>query len=568
MNIFEIADGSDSYLLQCIINERLQSLLKGARTGSPRPFALYHLTHHTHTMSSSPRPCFTGLPPPPEVLYIIFQLAKGDTTESRIDPFTDEYAPQGLDTIKSLRLTCRFICGIASELLLDGLDVQLSISSLSHLNQVIQNPAIAKGIRAVRLNLDGFFPALADERLFLVYVYMVLAYEQTNYFGEYQEYIGRMMDTDWEGRDRLWESDFESRGFTVNPPLTDETWIRVNTDFLFLQKACLNLIMDGADCLATASPRMLAVANAVARSHMEIRRLLQSQQYVLENDTLVQTLADAMAKMPRVRMLWITDDQEYLGKSTLPWPTLLDDVDRLFLQLLTRPCDWATWKQVHQELRQRDPPFPTHLVYALLLAISRKASCPLLDLDIRLTFGADQGWNLTKEGIFGLRQAACTITSFMYTGQLGSKKQEGAFVAFLEAIIGGSRLEFFLLDFNQRRLDSRPMYSPDISHYLALLSSRALEEVDVTGDFLSLDNVKALTAKPRGHFKKLGLKVHMVSGTATEAKKLLRNLATRVTIENLGQQVADDVFEDEASDDEASDDEASEDEASESEDEA
>lgn len=124
-------------------------------------------------------------PPPPEVLYIIFQLAKGGTTESRIDPFTDKYAPQGLDTIKSLRLTCRFICGIASELLLDGLDVQLSISSLSHLNQVIQNPAIAKGIRAVRLNLDGFFPALADERLFLVYVYMVLAYEQTNYFGEY-----------------------------------------------------------------------------------------------------------------------------------------------------------------------------------------------------------------------------------------------------------------------------------------------------------------------------------------------------------------------------------------------
>lgn len=98
---------------------------------------------------------------PDELLLTIFEFAGGDGDDGgdKDDDNGDDDGDQPARrpstasprTIQSIRLVCRRFCVVGSQLLLRCVDVYPDEQSLARLDQISRHPAIARGVRAVRI---------------------------------------------------------------------------------------------------------------------------------------------------------------------------------------------------------------------------------------------------------------------------------------------------------------------------------------------------------------------------------------------------------------------------------
>lgn len=481
-------------------------------------------------MSTVPRPLHIASLFP-ELLLRIFTLARGGTADSDSDPFAQEWqdVPLDLDAIRNIRLTCRLFNDIASELLLRRLDVFLNTKSLHHVKEVVRNPSIARGISAIRLNLDCYFVTFTSRPRFIELISHTLLRQQEAVLRPYMDYLDHLES----GADRDWDQEalFERNGLPFTPPLHDVAVITMLgnvTRIIMTYQFMLFRPQMMVDYSHGARQDSIAITK---HGHRRYTHLFQQQHKVFQNHLLLRVLHDAIPKMPRVRRLVITDDQKYMGERIQPWPAMANDSHFLVEREFLRPRRWDEWL-VPDAIRQQGAPFPTFLLHVLPRLFSHRG-CSLAHLDIRLSAAGEMNWLLTKQLIPQFRKPAASLKTFRCLVDADARLQILMFSIFLHAFAGGKRLRTYHVALT--RAPSPPHYVA-VGPLLAPFSSSSLVTVWISGCMFHLQDIQAfavaLRTRLRIKLQSLTLRnTRMLSGTLEEAGDLLRGSAIRLVID-------------------------------------
>ncbi|KAK3331297.1 hypothetical protein B0H66DRAFT_528620 [Apodospora peruviana] len=209
---------------------------------------------------------------PDETLLNIFEMMKGFDIAVRM-------------ARTNCRLTCHRFCSFSSSLLVRFVPVMPLESSLSRLVVISQHPTISKGVVAVRVVLYCYSPVLSD------------TYEE---FQEYLLHVLSSMLVNARG-ERDW---FGHGNGTVHP------------EFAEAQALLDSLLRVSPHTLPGTYPPSeedLLNLSRMKTAYEEYRRLYFEQDKLRSSDKFVQTIADAMARMPRARQLEVDDRDDYGG---------------------------------------------------------------------------------------------------------------------------------------------------------------------------------------------------------------------------------------------------------------
>lgn len=477
---------------------------------------------------------------PPELILRIFEFARGGVTHPDHDPFAEEWedAKLDFDIVRSLRLTSRGFCEISSELLLRRLDVSLSVESLEHFEEVARNPSIARGIRAIRLNLDCYFDTFKNQTKFFEHIEAALEQHRESVHDVYCQYLTDLNENDPNDRDPEQEAWFETNGLTLDPPLSKQKLNHMEQRLEDLQNACSALLESGVDNPLAQLPGVRIIMEAMERGHATYQRFWWEQEGVFHNNRIVKVLADGIMKMPRARRLLITDDQGHLRlHHHHPWPNMLDDVDFLLQEEFLRPRRWSEWGPlVTREDRELGGPFPTFLLHALPRHFSKKCHF-LKHLDIRLSATDRIDWELEVQDFSVLRDSANFLKTFrclIDTPWLEGPPKRHNLTPFLRAFASGRRLETYEIALT--RAPSRALFGVPFSPLLIEFQSPTLYKVRITGCIFDVSTVKRAMNQHKIKLHRLQIPsltlkyAKIVFGTAVEAQALLGRLAMHVIL--------------------------------------
>jgi hypothetical protein len=251
-------------------------------------------------------------------------------------------------TVCNLRLVCRLFRDLASPLMYPMLRVQLSQSFLDFVDKISKIPAIASGVRGIRISL-GYRPrAYADN--IARYTNVRLAYlkeREQRYAYEHDPYYTEDLDDDDE-RDSEDERQLELRQALKNYAQLEAEW-----------NAYVDAVSRGEvkpDCQLSEEQEILRTGYA------EFRRLSEEQHRLLQDGTFATALASAVARMPNARSFNFVDDWDPNG-TTHGGTDLFNDVGVLS-KFLAAPL---TWHEIEIQNQKENDEVPVRLECARLL---------------------------------------------------------------------------------------------------------------------------------------------------------------------------------------------------------
>lgn len=230
---------------------------------------------------------------PDELLVKISEDVRGDL----ISDEDDEFSITGIRAIKNLRLTCRRLCDASSHLLLQRLDVALTSSSLQHLEMVSRHPTISRGIRSLQICVGVYDPRLASN--FQSYVTKILSILMDDYRDnlKYVEYFAAKLrgsyPASWDGRLQL-------------PTFTAyKDWCEIVDSI----GKCRNIVQSRNNFLQTQiyQSNEDQIMDILHQAYKVCVQLINDQHELLQNDKFVNIVAEAVARMPAVSGLYVTD---------------------------------------------------------------------------------------------------------------------------------------------------------------------------------------------------------------------------------------------------------------------
>ncbi|KXH49261.1 hypothetical protein CSIM01_13129 [Colletotrichum simmondsii] len=207
-----------------------------------------------------------------------------------------------IETLQSLRLTCRRLCEAASPYLVSTITVHVTRKSLDRLNAISRHATIGRGVRCIRIPL-GFYDALA-------------AYAQENFILLAKHELRNLFRRELR------------QGMTRKDMLSDEA------------KEKLQAMFDLLDRLTNDQPWDEELSNAfheglIGRAYDTYTRL-ESEQNSLHDDrwhSFSDTVSFAMKRMPNARRLEMSDSFE--SQWTPPEGDALVNDDELYQYLIT-----------------------------------------------------------------------------------------------------------------------------------------------------------------------------------------------------------------------------------------
>lgn len=218
---------------------------------------------------------------PDEILIKIFGHVKGWHPDMR---HFSEFAV-GVSKVKNLRLTCRRFCSTSSHLLVHFLRVEMDSSSLSRLEEISRHPTIAKGVTAVRVVLYFYDSVMAHD------------------IWDFADYNMEKLRETVEFLERIVSVDYETK--VLHAP--EETVLETIDKFKAVLESWEAFTDGTPDDLANMED--LSYRMVVRKAHEEYRRRFAEQQRMREDGTFLQTVAAAMARMPRATRLEVRDDE-------------------------------------------------------------------------------------------------------------------------------------------------------------------------------------------------------------------------------------------------------------------
>ncbi|OTA91081.1 hypothetical protein M434DRAFT_397453 [Hypoxylon sp. CO27-5] len=250
---------------------------------------------------------------PNEILAQIFVYVKDP-------PYYEEGLPWGLnhhtdssvEYIKVIRLVCRRFRDESSHLLLTAVSVSMNSASLARLDEISRHPLIARGIQTVILSLRFFAFDLATEfySCFLPYQWRRVR----SSIRELQTVMPIPNIREYEGSEY-------ARIISKTRRILD-SW----------NKLAGNNEHSSFDREDRRNVRL------IKRAHEEYRQAYLEQERVRTNGTFLQVVADAVARMPIARSLYIT------GGDTVPEPQCLLLIEGIgnddLVKYIVRPMEW------------------------------------------------------------------------------------------------------------------------------------------------------------------------------------------------------------------------------------
>ncbi|KAI1160540.1 hypothetical protein F5B18DRAFT_632153 [Nemania serpens] len=280
---------------------------------------------------------------PDELLIGIFDYVKGRTGIYGLYFF--DYPLGDVTAITNTRLTCRRFYETSSHLLVHHIRVDMTRSSLAHLDEVSRHPSVSKGVRAITLHLGPFYDRFLahDIRAFAAYRASQLRLSIEN-----------------------WENTIDLQIYGDDPV---EVFQGAITKGVILAESWERLAARGID---TNSADHLMMSSA----HQQYIQLYEDLTEI--SASFAQAIASAIKRMPTAS--WVTiDDQNALefykwGRHAFSLPGDVDEADSLLKNLLL-PIGWSGVRE-----HQLAPP-PFNLIGELLISLE-ELQIPLAGLDI------------------------------------------------------------------------------------------------------------------------------------------------------------------------------------------
>lgn len=471
-------------------------------------FELKSLLPRLNGLQSSLRRTFAAHAQPPIRALHIFQLPDellmkiSENLRGDFKSEDDKYSIDGIKGIKNLRLTCKRLCDASSHLLLHRLDVTLKSSSLKHLDRVSRHPTISKGIRSLQICAGLFQPEPGFHLLnFITEVLEIMREDHQSdynflhqYAQEFEPYTRFDISTrpSREQQERLCKV-VESMG-------KREEIIRSYTKF--------------SDTWKSESDEDQHVAT-VCQAYEEYNRLLNNQNALLKNGTFVTSVAEAMARMPTVAELSITDQ---LGLNLGPRSDEMSGpMYASVRENLLKSRDW------HPELVWLLPQSPVKLLSQLPLTFNR-AGNPLTELRICLEPTTDHKLRLSEELVKDLISATEHLKVLEIDCQLTARAVESVdqvgVSKLVSLFLNSADLRSVTLCFGSKEISQAERLS--LEPLLALLPWASLERILlVNGSFKYRELSKHLEKLVPGTYIFLE-RVHLQNGLWADLLDLLR----------------------------------------------
>ncbi|KAH8743443.1 hypothetical protein F5883DRAFT_592959 [Diaporthe sp. PMI_573] len=360
-----------------VIGEQAPELEKRDEMAALQPYEFLPTSHH---FSADARRLvlqdhITRLPD--EVLIEVFEYLRG-----KFDLERDKYPTSGIDNIKTLRLTCRRFSDASSHLLLHHLDVAITTSALEHLERVSQHPTISKGVETLKIHAAFYNPAPA--RSLQEFTRQFVGTLHGDQHKDSHE-ICRHMDPFnfmYHTESSSW---FKDQCLTLASNLINK--LRSRTEIL---SSCDKYLE--SEVMQPDEDQNMAILCQIYRQYSH---LISEQKALLEHGTFVKRVTEAVARMPTVTGLSITDEDFRLLDVM---PEVPDPIYASFRERLLTTSSWAP--RVLPQLSKR----PVMLLYHLPLAIIN-GGIRLVRLHINLDPSKEHKLRLSNEEARGLVSA-------------------------------------------------------------------------------------------------------------------------------------------------------------------
>lgn len=436
---------------------------------------------------------------PNEILRNILEDVRGD-----FDIKSDKYPSDGIKAIQSLRLTCWRLCDVSSPLLLHRLHVSLTRSSLAHLDEVSRHPTISKGIRALWICAALYDSTLTRSlRGFIDRVFEILREEHRSDFNHLHSYLGNFC--------------LGSRYEPFNLPTPrDHDYLSKTFDNIGKRH---EILLSCADYLraGTYQPDDDQILATLSQVHRQYSQLSDDQNALLQNDTFTTSVAGAVARLPQITGLFITDDK---GFEMCPlWTEISSPIYRTVRNRLLQPSLWCDLGV--SLLAQR----PFELLYRLLLAVFR-AGNSLTELRIRVSSDMDHETKLSHEQVRGLVSAAGHLqvleTDCHLTVQLPvqehSSGERASVCKLASLLLNGRNLRSVALRFAPWPETNAWRVGPSI----ALLPWASLKKISLQMFFVHFDELSTCLEKLTPRACILLEEMHLMSGLWVDLLDVIR----------------------------------------------
>ncbi|KAK3337717.1 hypothetical protein B0T19DRAFT_397314 [Cercophora scortea] len=254
-----------------------------------------------------------------------------------------------LQTVQSLRLTCRKFYLLASPLLVPILEVRLDQASLARAECLSRNWFIARGIRVVRVALSYRPRRLAEDLMAFRERRMDELEQQENNCHYYAE--------TWSLGDYDYDDDTAC-------PLPYAAYREGMDDYCILREAWdderiaeaeelgeMAFEVDGEDDEAEERRQRAEYLRILLEGHERFRQKHDEQHRMVWDRSFVDTLAQAMVRMPRATTLAFTDNIQRDQEAFFDQPTTLLTADKTMLhRFIDSPLDWFDIERVEDEM--------------------------------------------------------------------------------------------------------------------------------------------------------------------------------------------------------------------------
>ncbi|KAI0007814.1 hypothetical protein F4779DRAFT_590319 [Xylariaceae sp. FL0662B] len=218
----------------------------------------------------------------------------------------------GVQDIKNIRLVCGKLYDASSRSLLPAVSVSMNLSSLARLDEISRHPLIAKGVQTVRVIIDFFAADLANDfdDLFLPY-----QYDQLEESSMLSHMIGTDSAFEWSGEDHL-EAATKSNRILAS-------WSK--------------LLQNAPDSSLDDHDRESILL--IQRAHKLYQHAYLEQEQILADGTFVKRVADAVARMPAAKFLFIADHDRSVLPKVVPLVKSMERPD-LLINNIVQPMTW------------------------------------------------------------------------------------------------------------------------------------------------------------------------------------------------------------------------------------
>lgn len=212
-------------------------------------------------------------------------------------PFDDSLTSPDLASIKSIRLTCRAFCEVASEILLPLVTVSFSRSSLRRLEEISNHPTISKGVRLIRFNISPYSSWLTNPLSF----FDAAATRLANLHTMFGSHAGK---THCEMTETLRTSGF---------PAGTRSWAISGLDAAqemaaAISKAIQTVILpEGFESVVPLDPFETRIRIAISRAHEEYVKRYSEQQNLFKDHDFHAKIVSSIRRIPSIKRISITD---------------------------------------------------------------------------------------------------------------------------------------------------------------------------------------------------------------------------------------------------------------------